>query len=114
MNYRRKQEVADALQKAAARYVERAVAIAADIMEDENAKNADRMTAVKFIADRAAGKASQEFIIDTPDTDEMDELMEIAQRQTREVLMLPAPVEQPLDNVIPMVSPKKKSRVRIK
>jgi hypothetical protein len=111
MSYRSKQEVSSALQRAASRYVERAVEIAADIMEDPDYKAADRLTAIKFIADRAAGKASQELIIDVPDTDELEQRMEIAQRQTREVLMLPPPVAQPLDNIIP-IRPKKK-RVKV-
>ncbi len=114
MSFKAKHEVAMALQRAASRYVERTIEVAADIMEDDTLKAADRLTAAKFIADRAAGKASQELIIDVPDTEELEERMEIAQRQTREVLMLPAPVEKPIDNVVQIRPSKKRQRVKIK
>jgi hypothetical protein len=112
MSYRSKQDIATHLQQAASRYIDRAVRVAADIMENDEAKDADRMSAVKWLTDRAAGKASQELIIDVPDTEELDARMEVAQRQTREVLLLPPPVEEPLDNVVNL-RPKKR-RVRVK
>ncbi len=114
MSDKSKQAVSQHLQRAASRYVDRAISVAVDIMEDEDNKAADRMTAVKFITDRAAGKASQELIIDIPDTEELDARMVEAQRQTREVLLLPAPTEDALDNVVPIHPVKKKARVRIK
>lgn len=109
---RTKQEVALYLQQAAAKYVDRAVEVAVDIMGDDTLKPADRMTAVKFITDRAAGKPSQEFTIDMPDDEEMDERMALAEAQTREVLLLPAPTLVAMDNVIP-INQKKKRRVKL-
>jgi len=105
-----KHEVAQSLQRAAARYVERAVQVAVDIMSDDTYKAADRLTAVKFIADRAAGKASQEIIHDIPDDDEFIEQLHAAETHSREILMLPKPTETPVDTVVPF---RKRRRIKV-
>lgn len=92
-------QIAVELRRKAARYADRALEVTAEIMENKAAFATDRLKAAAMLMDRMAGKPVQETIHETPDDSEFREMFAKAAAQTREVLALPAPFEEPMGEV---------------
>ena len=103
-------QVAHELRRAAAQYVGQALRVVTDVMVDKAVAPEIRLKAAAIIFDRAAGKPSQEMILDTPDTEQLRTMMEKAIAHTNTVINLP--LARPTATVIDL--PVKKKRKRLK